>query len=747
MLGIATYHFELFWNNCAFAVIHSLSMLKFMQLLFLFVCFWLVGTSHAAPVQAQHTTVELIAENEAIVPGQSFDVAVRFVLEPQWHIYWTNPGASGLAPEITWTLPEGIEAGEIQWPAPERIPLGGMVNYGYEDEAVFIVPMQAAADLPPGQALTLKADLFWLICKEVCLPGEAVVELNLPVTTETATVAATAPPSTEAAAFASARERQAQPAESWQASVYVDDAELVLVIEGADLPAALYFYAETAGYVDPSAVQIVSDSAGGRTELRLVADAPFFEAQPQQVRGILQSGERAWQITAQLVSAPPAVDGGAVQSLQPPQSEAPAEAAGFEQRLLSLGLPGFLALAFLGGLILNIMPCVLPVLSLKVFSLLKHAGQARGDALRHGLAYTAGVVLSFLLLAGALFALRAFGERIGWGFQLQSPGFVVVLTAVFFLFGLNLMGVFELGGRLVGADTGVAKRNDVLGSFGMGVLAAVVGAPCMGPLVAGVSGLAVQANIATGLLIFGMMGLGLASPFLLLSVFPKLVAFLPKPGLWMESFKQGMGFLLMAAVVFLALVAGQQGGADAIIVLLIVLLASSLGAWIFGRWGAPVRSKRSQRIAKLLALLLTIGSLTWGIGATRASYASFGTTGAVADASGQWAAWSPETVDALLAEGKPVFVDFTATWCLICQVNKKVALRTDSTEALFREKGIVALSADWTRRDPVITEALESFGRSGVPMYVLYTPDGETALLPQSLTNGVIRDAVEGVLR
>jgi thiol:disulfide interchange protein DsbD len=419
---------------------------------------------------------------------------------------------------------------------------------------------------------------------------------------------------------------------------------------------------------------------------------------------------------------------------------------GFEQTLLSLGLPGFLALAFLGGLILNVMPCVLPVLSLKVFSLLKHAGQTRSEALKHGLAYTVGVVLSFLVLAGVLLALRAVGERIGWGFQLQSPGFVAVLAAVFFLFGLNLMGVFELGSRLVGADAKVAQRSDALGSFGMGVLAAVVGAPCMGPLVAGVSGIAVQTNAITGLLIFGMMGLGLASPFLLLSVFPKLVAFLPKPGAWMESFKQGMGFLLMAAVVFLVLVAGQQGGVDAIYVLLVVVLLGAVAAWIFGRWGAPVRSKRSQWIAKILALVLLGGSLVWAVPATKSAYADYGAKATGGDASRQWQGWSSEKVDARLAEGQPVFVDFTATWCLICQVNKKVALRTDATADLFEEYNIAALSADWTRRDPEITEALESFDRSGVPLYVLYSPDGEFSVLPQSLTNGIVREAVEKAL-
>ena len=694
-----------------------------------FLVFLLPTAVFATPMQVDHATVELISEYDAVVPGQSFDLALRFDLEEHWHIYWKNPGASGLSTTIDWLLPESIEAGDVQWPAPERIQLGGLVNYGYEEEAVFIVTLQAPEDLKLGSDLAITANLFWLICKETCLPGEAALDLVLPV-------ASKAEPSAEVSAFTEARNRQARATHPWATSAYIEKEALVVVIEGEALPADFYLYADAEGLVDPSAEQVRSTPAPNRAELRLVLDTPFFENQPLGISGVLQSGADSWEFNAEILDTPPPF----VRALTE------AEPSGFEQRLLALGLPGILALAFLGGLILNIMPCVLPVLSLKVFSLLKHAGQTRSDALRHGLAYTAGVVLSFIALAALLFALRALGERIGWGFQLQSPGFVVVLSAVFFLFGLNLMGVFELGGRLVGADIKLAKRSDVLGSFGMGVLAAVVGAPCMGPLVAGVSGLAVQANLGTGLLIFGMMGLGLASPFLVLSVFPKLVAFLPKPGLWMESFKQGMGFLLMAAVVFLALVAGRQGGVDAILILLVVILLSSIAAWVFGRWGAASRSRRSQWIARLLALFLIGASLFFGVRSIKEVYLDYGNQETIAGISGQWGAWSSERVDELLAEGRPVFVDFTATWCLICQVNKKLALRTDATESLFTKKGIVALEADWTRYDSDITDALEKFGRSGVPLYVLYTPDGEVTVLPQSLTNGIVREAVEKAL-
>ena len=702
-------------------------MLNLTTRFLVFLHFILPPAVFAAPIQADYATVELISEYDAVVPGQSFDLAVRFDLEEHWHIYWKNPGASGLSTTIDWVLPESIEAGEVQWPAPERIQLGGLVNYGYEEEAVFIVTLQAPEDLKLGSDLAITANLFWLICKETCLPGEAALDLVLPV-------ASKAEPSAEATAFAEARNRQARAAHPWVTTAYLEEEALVVVIEGEALAADFYLYVDSEGLVDPSAEQVRSTPAPNRAELRLALDAPFFENQPLGISGVLQSGNDSWEFNTEILDTP-----------QLFARTAP-KPVGFEQRLLAFGLPGILALAFLGGLILNIMPCVLPVLSLKVFSLLKHAGQTRSDALRHGLAYTAGVVLSFIALAGALFILRALGERIGWGFQLQSPGFVVVLAAVFFLFGLNLMGVFELGGRLVGADTKVARRKDVMGSFGMGVLAAVVGAPCMGPLVAGVSGLAVQANVATGLLTFGMMGLGLSSPFLVLSVFPKLVAFLPKPGLWMESFKQGMGFLLMAAVVFLALVVGRQGGVDGIFILLVVILLSSVAAWIFGRWGAAARSRRSQWIARLLALFLIGASLFYGVGSIKEAYLDYGNQETIADSSGQWGAWSSSRVDELLAEGHPVFVDFTATWCLICQVNKKVALRTDATESLFTKKGIVAMEADWTRYDSDITDALEEFGRSGVPLYLLYTPDGAVTVLPQSLTNGIVRDAVEKAL-
>ncbi|WP_162030109.1 MULTISPECIES: protein-disulfide reductase DsbD [unclassified Lentimonas] len=694
------------------------------------------GLLRAAPQTVGAVTVDLIAEQAAAVPGQTLTVALDFELETHWHLYWENPGASGLPVEIEWELPEGFVAGEIEWPAPERIELGGLMSYAYEDTVTLMVPISVPATAVVGESVTITGDAFWLACKEQCMPGDAKLSLELPV-------AATASPSEFAGKFEAARAALPIEGAPWGIAATLNDGALLLTIEqgsGPSIPEDLYLYVDVEGIVDPNEPQVFEFVSANTARLQAVLDVAQKDTPTATVSGVLQSASGNWAVNlpiGETVAAPMA---------QGPIAGAVPAATGFEGMLLNLGLPGWLLLAFLGGFILNVMPCVLPVLSLKVFSLLKHSGQSKAQALMHGGAYTAGVVVSFLALAGVLLALRSVGERIGWGFQLQSPNFVVVLTVVFFLFALNLMGVFEIGTSLVGADTKVSKRNDALGSFGMGVLAAVVGAPCMGPLVASVSGIAVQANAATGLLIFGVMGLGLASPFLFLSVFPKLVAYLPKPGVWMESVKQFMGFLLMAAVVFLALVAGRLGGVDAVIALLIALLLAGLAAWVYGRWAVPVKAKRTQWIARLISLALLVGATYYAINETKAAYLNFESGSSVSE-NGQWQPWSTERVEAELAEGKPVFIDFTASWCLICQVNKKVATHSEATEALFDEYGVVALEADWTRYDPAITTELERFGRSGVPLYVLYAPDGEVTVLPQSLTNGIVREAVEKALK
>jgi thiol:disulfide interchange protein DsbD len=704
--------------------------------IFSFCLFLLAGLPlHAKPVQSAHATLELVSDAAEIAPGQTFHLGVTFDLEPHWHIYWKNPGASGLAPDFEWDLPAGFEVGAIEWPAPEKIELEGLVSYGHENVTTYVVPVRAPADLEPGAEVPIRLDVSYLICKDLCLPGDASLALTLKAGTSQRAGPA-------AAVFERARASQPSSGVPFTLAFSAKtDQRLTIEVTGDALPESLYFYAAQEGLIDPNAAQAyaVVDGVG---RLTLPLDHAIADHAAAVLEGVLQSAEQSWQAALPLGAQAAGVSRSTAATTA---GEGASTSSGLEQSLLDLGIGGWLILAFVGGLILNVMPCVLPVLSLKVFSLLNHSGQSRSQALAHGIAYTLGVVASFVLLAAVLFSLRALGESVGWGFQLQNPGFVLVLGLIFFLFGLNLMGVFEIGSGLVGADAKVAGRKDLVGSFGVGVLAAVVGAPCVGPFVGGVSGLALQANTFTGLLIFGTLGLGMAAPFLFLAIFPKLVAYLPKPGPWMETFKQSMGFLLMAALVFLVYLLGQLAGLTAITIMLVVLLVAAVAAWVFGRWAAPVKSGRTRGVARIVTILLLLLSLIWGLRAVDAAYdASAGA--ATSELAEGWDRWSPAAVEQALAENKPVFVDFTASWCLICQVNKKTALRTEATRALFAENGVVSLVADWTRRDPAITAELEKFGRSGVPLYLLYSPDGEVSVLPQNLTSGMVREAVEGLL-
>lgn len=686
----------------------------------------LIGASPAAPYSGQHAKVELIAAVSEIVPGETFHLGLRYELEPHWHVYWKNPGASGLAPEVEWNLPEGFEVGAMEFPAPERFELGGLVSYAHEGSPLFIVPVQAPFELRAGDTVTFQASVFWLICKDVCIADDAELELTLPVGDGML-------PDENAALFAAAE--SAQPLVDFGVEMKVSQGVGNLVemtiggLDGIESADDVYFYAEAEGVIDPNAEQTLLTNP---LRLQLSLDPTYSGDLPERIAGVLQVGDAYFVVGQGSASMPE----GAASSVPVATVE---EMKSYEQRLLDLGPAGWLILAFLGGFILNIMPCVLPVLSLKVFSLLKHTGQSRGQAVLHGLAYTLGVVVSFVALAGVLFALRAAGQWIGWGYQLQSPGFTLGLAVLFFVFGLNLLGVFEIGSGLVGADSKISQRNDLLGSFGMGILAAVVGAPCMGPLVAGVSGLAIQAPVGLGLLVFGVMGLGLASPFLVLAIFPKLVSKLPKPGLWMETFKQIMGFLLLLAVIFLASVIGSAGGASGMVQLLLVLFVCALAGWIYGRWGALSKPKPTRRKALLLTLLLIGGSFFYGAGQIEQSYVG-AACGEKAD--GPWATWSPERVEAELAAGRSVFIDFTASWCLICQANK-IPLRSEEIQALFEEYDIVSLEADWTLRDSVIARVLEEHGRAGVPLYLLIQPDGTTTQLPQNLTRGIIESAIK----
>jgi thiol:disulfide interchange protein DsbD len=401
------------------------------------------------------------------------------------------------------------------------------------------------------------------------------------------------------------------------------------------------------------------------------------------------------------------------------------------------------------------MPCVLPVLSLKVFSLMKHAGENPKAAWIQGVAFTAGVVLSFWVLAGLLLALRAAGNQIGWGFQMQSPGFVLALILLFFLLGLNLFGVFELGASLVGLD---AKATGHLGglasSFGNGALATLAATPCTAPFMGSALGFAAQQSALTAMLIFTFLALGMATPYLLLTIFPGAFRFVPKPGAWMEAFKEFMGFLLMATVIFLIYVFGALVGEEQVPWLLCVLLIAGLAAWIFGRWTTPVYSNRVRAVAVFLTLALLLRAIQWGVMLTKAESTAVQHATATGEPSpggrrlpAEWQPWSQTAVDAALAQGRPVFVDFTAAWCLSCKVNEIAALGTDSVKRAFAQKNVALFRADWTHSDPEISRTLRQFNRDGVPLYLLYSPKNRDApqVLPEVLTPGIVLDALKNL--
>ena len=414
-----------------------------------------------------------------------------------------------------------------------------------------------------------------------------------------------------------------------------------------------------------------------------------------------------------------------------------------ENRFLEMGLVGWLMAAFLGGAILNLMPCVLPVLSIKVFSLIEHAGIDSSKRFIHGLMYSVGVILSFIVLAILLMGLRSLGEEVGWGFQLQDPFFITFLIILFFLLGLNMLGLFEIGSSFARlSNASISNRSDWLGSFATGILAAVVGAPCVGPFIGGVSGIALQVDTGLGILIFAMIGFGMAFPFLILSWIPGLLRFLPKPGAWMVRFRQVMGGVLILSTAFLIWVVKQSVSFDGVFLVLILLLFILLAGYLLGRWGRISESKATQRRAKLASLvLIMIPGFIVGQHLDRL-YDEVASKNVVYK-DGVWEKWAESSVRTALDSGQGVFVDFTASWCLICQSNKTLVLRKKKTEALFDKYGIRLFVADWTQNDPEITRALESYSRSGVPLYILKTPDGTEHILPQNLNYSLLETVVE----
>jgi len=686
----------------------------------------LAGPAVEAPARAdaaapapRRVAVTLIGEGASIEPGTPFWVGLRQQIARGWHTYWINPGDSGEAPTIDWSLPPGFTAEPIVWPRPQRLRVGPAMSYGYTGEVVLLTRLVPPADVRPGRPVTLRAHVSWLVCEKTCIPEEADVALTLPV--------ATGRPALAPTAAAIEGTRRAVPAPSpWPATMQATAETVTVAVAAPGLRperiAEAWLVPGRWGVIDHAADQALTVDERGLT-LR-IPRGPLPEATATDLDGVLvvrERLERGESVQAFAIRA--AVD-------------RPATAG-------AVTLAAAVGLALVGGLILNLMPCVLPVLSIKAIALVAHAQTTTGAMRRHGLAYTGGVLVSFAALAGLLIVLRAAGAEIGWGFQLQSPLVVGALAYLLFALGLALSGVLTIGEGWTGLGHQLTTRPGYGGSFFAGALAAVAATPCTAPFMGVAVGYALTRPALPALLVFEALGLGLALPFLTLSLVPAWRRLLPRPGPWMERLRQALAFPLYASVAWLVWVVSRQAGADAVALVLGGLLLIAFAAWLHGATRAT-RSTGRRRAASAVALACVAGALALGplVSPSPAPPAAAAPAGAPTPARAE--PFTPARLAALRAQGTPVFVNFTAAWCITCLVNEKVALHSPAVAEAFARRGVVYLKADWTSKSPEIAALLESFGRSGVPLYVVYGRAADPPrVLPQILSERTIIEAVE----
>ncbi len=692
---------------------------------------------------------ELLAHApEGLGPGKPMWLGLRLRHAPDWHTYWKNPGDSGLPTELNWDLPAGMEAGAVAWPVPRRIRVGNLANYGYDGEVLLAVPLQMAQPLPraPAGMGTVRVALHatWLACRVECIPEEARLVLDMPIQGTTAM---------HAAAFTQAQ--MEQPASLRAASIArVQGERLHLSVHG--LPEGLRgqqldVFAETPAVLIPSAqsgkdwtqawdgavwtadLPLSPDRGASPTQLPLVL-APAT-GQPPQPAGAPLGWHTLAAVEGQWTSAAPAagLSPALAAALEANQAQAASTAPRAGGSLWAALLGGLL-----GGLLLNLMPCVFPVLAIKVMGFARHGNHLRAQRVG-GLAYTAGVVLSFLALGGLLLALRAAGEQLGWGFQLQSPAVVALLAGLFTLIGLNLAGVFEFGNMLPSRWATLQARHPAADAFLTGILAVAIASPCTAPFMGAALGFAVDLPAAQALAVFGALGVGMALPYLLAAWVPAMVRWLPRPGAWMDTFRRAMAFPMFATVAWLVWVLGQQSGIDGAGALLALLVAGSSVVWAL--------TLRGRTRAVLATVLIAFGAwLAAAMGPSVLQPAEAATEPAAGAANtartAAWQPWSDQRVQELTSAGQPVFIDFTAAWCITCQYNKRNALQDASVLAGFAAKNVTLLRADWTRRDSAITAALAQLGRSGVPVYVLLAPGREPVVLSEVLSVQALQAAL-----
>jgi thiol:disulfide interchange protein DsbD len=636
----------------------------------------------------QKVDVALIAEVESVQPGQPFWVGIQQTITPGWHTYWRTPGDSGAATQLHWSLPEGFSASEIHWPFPERILYGPLVNFGYHDEVLLLVQLTPPENIAGEVILTAKAQ--WLVCEEICIPEDADLSLTLPVVSEEPVF-----DNRYREKFLLSRQKIPRTL-PLPASVDVAGQELsltVALLTDSRFQSLTYFPYEE-GVIDLTA-PIEPTGADGGLLLRLSPGWDF--SNQSSFDGVLVVTEKSGDQTAFEIM--PTV-----------------------QTSAGIDWLNAVLFAFLGGMILNLMPCVFPVLSIKILSLLESTGSIR----LHGLVYFAGVVLSFVFIAAVLLGLREAGEQIGWGFQLQSPIVIALLCYLFVFIGLNLMGYFEIGLSWSNMGNTLVSRDGYLGSFATGVLASVVAAPCTAPFMGAAIGFAMVQDTVIALSVFAALGVGMATPYLALCITPGLLQRLPRPGQWMVTLKQLFAFPMFASAIWLIWVLSIQTGPEGVLYVLLGLLCITFAIWMANLRGGVVY--------KLIIGLLVLTSLALISNLTTDKTTS----------SSDFVSYSKAALEEARREG-PVFVNFTAAWCITCKVNELVAMQSDKVIRVFDENNVTYMKGDWTNEDPEITAALAEYGRNGVPLYLYFdTGEKDAQILPQILTEDIVIQAVTG---
>jgi thiol:disulfide interchange protein/DsbC/DsbD-like thiol-disulfide interchange protein len=694
----------------------------------------------------EYVQTRLIAEQTAIKPGETLTIAIDQTISDDWHTYWVNPGDSGEALMVKWMMPEGLSAAALQWQVPSRMPIGPLLNFGYSGRNTVLTDITIPADISASD-ITIKADLGWLVCKEICVPEMTTLELTLPVVAPDAQVEPTNPDF-----FIEARSKIARPV-AWPGMVQEQDGAMLLsfTVDATDLElvkaatGTFEFFPYEWGLIQNAASQ-EQNFDGEVLNFRLMRDTRAL-LDIAELKGVLAyidaNGMRKGVETQIALPAPPA----AIKALAE-ETMATDTAA-----VSGISLWQALGLAFLGGIILNLMPCVFPVLSMKALSLVKMSDREHSHAVTHGVMYTTGVMVCFILIAAILIGLQQAGNQIGWGFQLQNPLVVLLLAYLLFLIGLNLSGVFDIkGGAMTNLGSKLAQKQGYAGSFFTGMLATIVATPCTAPFMGAAMGYALTQSSFVALCVFAALGFGLALPYLLLTMIPALRRSLPRPGAWMETFRQFLAFPMYASAAWLVWVYGQQAdGVYGVLLAGIGLVFIAMGIWMWQK--APARHPANAVVKVLSIACFGVAMAIVVISMARPLQTLPPADGSAPPAtiqhSGIWTPYTKAALDASLAGNDPVFVNMTASWCITCKVNERIALATEATQALFKDQKVQYLIGDWTNQNPEITAYLKSYGRTGVPLYVYYGSRDLTTntrpdpvVLPQLLTPGLIEDIV-----